>query len=122
MILPWHLYLMAFFYILAGINHFRIPRIYHKIIPPQLPKPHLINYCAGFAQIILGIALCYAPLTFYAAWGIIALLVAIFPSNLYMYRNNAASLGLPLWLRLLRLPMQLALIFWALQYTTFYIT
>lgn len=122
MILPWHLYLMAFLYIAAGINHFRVPRVYHKIIPASFPKPHLINYIAGLAEIVLGSALCYAPLTSFAAWGIIALLVAIFPSNLYMYRNNEAGLGLPRWLRLLRLPMQLLLLFWALQYTTFYIT
>jgi uncharacterized membrane protein len=37
--LPWHLYLMALIYIVAGLNHFRNPRLYLKIIPPYLPNP-----------------------------------------------------------------------------------
>ena len=52
------------------------------------------------------------------ALGYIALLLAIFPANLYMYQNDKAALGLPKWLRLLRLPLQLALIYWAFLYTS----
>ena len=50
-----------------------------------------------------------------AAWGIIALLVAVFPANLYMYQQNAS--GLPSWMLLVRLPLQLVLIAWAWWYT-----
>lgn len=117
MALPWHLYLMALLYILAGINHFRVPRIYMKMIPPSLPSPKSLNIISGVAEIILGILLCIPAASAFAAWGIIALLIAIFPANVYMYTNEKAALGLPKWLRLIRLPIQLVLIYWAFLYT-----
>lgn len=117
MALPWHLYLMAFLYILAGINHFRVPRIYTKMIPPAFPEPKVLNIVSGLAEIVWGILLCIPQTTAYAAWGIIILLVAIFPANVYMYTNNKAAMGLPKWIRLIRLPLQLLLIYWAYLYT-----
>lgn len=117
MALPWHLYLMALLYILAGINHLRVPRIYMKMIPPSLPSPKSLNIISGAAEIILGILLCIPAVSAFAAWGIIALLIAIFPANLYMYTNEKAALGLPKWVRLIRLPIQLVLIYWAFLYT-----
>ncbi|MBP6181742.1 DoxX family protein [Flavobacterium sp.] len=114
--LPWHLYAMAFVYILAGLNHFRNPRLYLKIIPVYFPNPKLLNSISGFAEILLGTALCIPSISNYGAWGIIALLIAIFPVHLYMYANEKAGMGLPKWVLLLRMPLQLALIFWAYQY------
>jgi uncharacterized membrane protein len=52
---PWHLYVMAFLYIIAGINHFRVPRLYQKIIPTYFPNPSLLNILSGAIEIILGI-------------------------------------------------------------------
>lgn len=115
--LPWHLYAMALLYILAGINHFRVPKLYYKIIPPYFSNQRLLNIVSGIAEIILGIALCIPQLSKYAAWGIIILLIAIFPANIYMYQNDKAALGLPKWARILRLPLQFLLIYWAFQYT-----
>lgn len=115
--LPWHLYVMALLYIVAGINHFRKPRLYLKIIPPYFSNPKLLNYMSGLAEIGLGICLCIPFLSQYAAWGIIALLIAVFPANLYMYQSEKASLGLSKGLRLARLPLQIALMLWAYLYT-----
>lgn len=117
MVLSYSLYFMAFLYILAGINHFRVPRLYIKMIPSALPAPKTINIISGAAEIILGVLLCVPMLSSFAAWGIIALLIAIFPANVFMYTNDKASLGLPKWLRLIRLPIQLLLIYWAFLYT-----
>lgn len=117
MALPWHLYLMAIIYILAGINHFRVPRLYIKMIPPALPFPKVLNIISGMAEILLGVLLCIPATSTFAAWGIIILLVAVFPANLYMYTNEKAAMGLPKWVRLLRLPLQLVLIYWAYMYT-----
>ena len=119
MSLPWHLYLMGALYIVAGLNHFRNPRLYLKIIPPYFPIPKLLNKIAGVAEIIFGVLLCIPTLTIYGALGIIGILIAVFPANLYMYQNRAAQFGLPKWLLLLRLPLQLLLIYWAYQYITF---
>lgn len=117
MSLPWHLYVMALLYIVAGINHFRTPKVYLKIIPPYFPNPKTLNLISGFLEIVLGSALCFPYCTKLAAWGIIALLIAVFPANIYMYQNEKASLNLPLWLRFIRLPLQIALIYWAYCYT-----
>ena len=108
---------MALLYILAGFNHFRDPRLYIKIIPSYFSNPKLLNSVSGLTEIVLGICLCLPFTSKFASWGIIALLIAIFPANLYMYKNDNASLGLSKTMRLLRLPLQLALIFWAYLYT-----
>lgn len=115
--LPWHLYTMAVIYFIAGCNHFRNPKLYIKIIPEYFPNRKLLNILSGLIEIILAVLLCIPQFTNYAAWGIILLLIAVFPANLYMYQNKKASLGLPKWVLLLRLPLQLLLIFWAYQYT-----
>ena len=114
---PWHLYLMALLYILAGINHFRNPRMYVKIIPDYLPKPKLLNIFSGLAEIILGIFLCIPLLTKFAALGIILMLLLFYMTHFYMIQNEKASFGLPKWVLYLRLPLQIGLIFWAYQYT-----
>ena len=119
MILPWHLYLMAALYFVAGVNHFRRPDLYIRIIPPFFPNPKLLNTIAGAAEILLAVFLCFPTTSTYAAWGIVIMLFAIFPANLYMLMEEKASLGIPKWLRLLRLPLQLFLILWAFHYTGF---
>ena len=113
---PWHLYLMAMLYILAGINHFRKPGMYLKIIPPAFKNPKLINILSGAAEIILGILLILPFTRSFAAWGLIALLIAVFPANVYMLQNKKAGFGLPRWILFVRLPLQLVLIYWAYQY------
>lgn len=115
--LPWHLYVMGIIYILAGMNHFRNPRLYLKIIPPYFSNPKLLNKLAGIAELILGILLCIPQFSAMAAWGIIILLVAIFPANLFMFTDKRAGMGLPKPLLLIRLPLQLVLMFWAYFYT-----
>lgn len=115
--LPWHLYCMVAIYFIAGCNHFRNPRLYLKIIPPFFSKPKLLNFISGLSEIILAILLCIPQTSKMAAWGIILLLMAVFPANLYMFQNERAGLGLPKWVLFIRLPLQFVFIFWAYQYT-----
>jgi uncharacterized membrane protein len=91
--------------------------MYLKIIPPSFSNPQLINILSGAAEIILGILLTLPLTKKIAAWGIITLLVAVFPANLYMYQNKKASFNLPKWILFVRLPLQIILVFWAYQYT-----
>lgn len=114
---PWHLYLLAALFILAGLNHFRMPRLYLKITPPFVLFPSFINYFVGFLEMALGILLLISTYTKFAAWGLILLLIAIFPANVYMYQNEKAALGLPKWVRMVRLPLQFGLILWTYHYT-----
>jgi uncharacterized membrane protein len=116
------LWLMAAFYVFAGFNHFMNPRFYVAIMPPQLPNPEWLNVISGLAEIGLGVFLLEPRTRVLAAWGIIALLIAIFPANLYV---ATANLGLPdlrpgtgnALVNYVRLPIQLLLIVWAWWYT-----
>lgn len=117
MSLSWHLYVMALLYILTGMNHFRKPRMYYKIIPPYLPYPKFINIISGLSEIIFAVLLLFPAATNFAAWGIIVLLILVFPANLFMFQNKDASFGLPKWMLFLRLPLQFVLVLWAYHYT-----
>ncbi|KUJ60151.1 DoxX family protein [Flavobacteriaceae bacterium CRH] len=115
--LPWHLYVMAFLYILAGINHFKNPGMYIRIIPPFFPNPKLLNILSGVAEIILGILLMVPFATHIASWGIIALLIAVFPANIYMFCKKKGGFSFLKLILLIRLPLQIVLILWAYLYT-----
>ena len=114
--LPWHQYLMALIYILAGINHFRSPKLYIKIIPPYIPNASLVNKISGIFEIIFGMMLFSQLLAPIAAVGIIILLIGFFATHFYMLQNKKAHLGLPKWILILRIPLQLVLIYWAYLY------
>ena len=108
---------MATAYIAAGINHFRSAEFYYKIMPPYLPHPYQLIYISGTCESALGILLLFTPTRRVAAWGIIALLVAVFPANIqmlvdYIHENNPR-----LWVAIVRLPLQLPLILWAHSFT-----
>ena len=116
------LWVMAVFYIYAGLNHLVNPEFYLAIMPPDLPEPALLNVISGLAEIVLGVFLLEPRTRVYASWGIIALLIAVFPANLYVASHN---IGLPSgepgtgsaifnWVRL---PFQALFIVWAWWYT-----
>jgi uncharacterized membrane protein len=111
-------YLLAIFFILAGANHFLNADFYLKMMPPYLPWHLFLVYLSGVFEIILGIMVIIPKLTRIAGWGLIALLIAVFPANLHMALNpdlfpNISSVAL--WIRL---PLQAVLIAWAYWYTT----
>ena len=85
----------AIFYIAAGINHFRQPKFYLRIIPPYIPNPKVVNQISGAAEIILGLLLLIPRASKQAAWGIIALLIAIFPANVYHLTSGGTGMKIP---------------------------
>jgi len=106
-------YLLALGFILAGLNHFINPSFYLRIMPPLLPVPLFLIYLSGVFQIILGILLLIPKFTRLAAWGIIALLIAVFPANIYMALNAQLFAEYNPALLWLRLPLQFVIIAWA---------
>ena len=110
-------YLLCVFFLLAGINHFIDPDFYLKIMPPYLPWHLFLVYLSGFFEIALGGMILVPALTRVAAWGLIALLIAVFPANIHMAVNPGLYPDISpiaLWLRL---PLQGVLIAWAYWYT-----
>ncbi|ABJ76987.1 DoxX family protein [Leptospira borgpetersenii] len=106
------LYTMATLYIIAGILHFVLPRFYLRIMPPYIPYPKLVVYFSGVIEIGFGIMLFFPDTKQLGAWGVILLLIAVFPANLYHYQSRRKT-DPPKWVLLLRLPLQLLLIYWA---------
>lgn len=104
--------IMAVFYILAGVNHFKDPDFYLKMMPKCLPAHKMLNYISGAAEIILGIMLFFEPCRNYGLMGIIALLIAVFPANVAMVTSKNFK-TVPMKWKLLRLPIQGLVIYWA---------
>src|SRR5215210_1345810 len=97
-------YLLCVFFVLAGLNHFVNPAFYLKIMPPYLPLHHFLVYLSGFFEIVLGLLILIPGWTRRcAAWGLVVLLIAVFPANLHMALNPQLYPQLnpiALWLRL----------------------
>lgn len=110
------LWIMAILYIIAGVNHFIMPRFYEKIIPPFFSNPKLINWVSGAAEIMLGVLLLIPSYTPIAAWGVIALLIAVYPANIYHFLKGWRKKKM-VWVLGLRLPLQFVLIWWAYTFT-----
>lgn len=106
----------SIFYVIAGILHFLHPQGYVKIVPPFVPEPLGMVYISGAAEIAGGIGLLLPVLRRAAAWGLVTLLIAVLPANIYMAMDRVQVTanplpGLLLWARV---PLQLVLIWWVL--------
>jgi len=116
-------YVMGSLYVVAGVLHFVVPQLYVQIVPPVFPAPLALVYLSGLAEIAVGIGLLFTRTRRYAAWATIALLVAIFPANVYMATHGVVIEGMPgggdpsALVRWGRLPLQGVLILWAFWYT-----
>jgi uncharacterized membrane protein len=116
---------LGLFYLFAGWNHFRIPEFYVPMMPPALPAHRELVELSGVAEFALGIAAlvlggAIPRLRRWIAWGVIALLVAVLPANLYIAFENVAlggaNEGAGVW-NWVRLPFQVLFIAWAWIYT-----
>jgi uncharacterized membrane protein len=109
--------LLALLFIGAGISHFANPALYLKVMPPYLPDPLLLIHLSGFLEIVLGVCFLIPRWTRPAAWGLILLLIAVFPANLHMALHADLFPQIPTSLLWVRLPLQGVLILWAYAYT-----
>ena len=104
-------------FILAGANHFIKPEFYLPMMPPYIPAHELMVILSGIAEMILGLLLWVPKASRLAAWGLVALLFAVFPANLHMALHPEQFPDMPqmgLWIRL---PLQGVMIWWAWLYT-----
>ena len=111
------LYLQAVFYVGAGLNHFLSPNFYLKMMPPWLPWPSQLHLLAGAAEMLLGMALIPEKTRRLAAWGLVALLIAVFPANIYLAMNPELMPNVSPSGHWLRLPFQLLFLAWAYSCT-----
>ncbi len=118
------LVLLGVFFVGAGVSHFTQTAFFTEIVPPYLPAPLLLVCVSGVAEIALGTLVLIPATRRLAAWGLIALLIAVFPANVHMAINDVHPAHAPAWMGepttlalWLRLPLQLVMIAWAWWYT-----
>jgi uncharacterized membrane protein len=106
--------LIALIFCAAGIMHFVAPAAYIRIVPRWLPAPALLVLVSGVAEIAGGLGVLVPLVRTAAGWGLIALLVAVFPANVRMLQAAHDAGASALWqtLLVLRLPLQPLLIYW----------
>ena len=100
-------FLMSFFYISVGINHFLNPDWFTQIVPPVLAKFDLeLVYLSGVCEILFGVLLLIEKTRYVAAWGLIATLAAVFPANIYLAQTNGFAMDTTPAIAWYRLPFQ----------------
>ncbi len=110
-------WVIALLFSFAGIMHFVSPGPYVGIVPPFLPFPFVLVWVSGAAEILGGIGVLVPQVRRAAGWGLIALLIAVFPANIYMFWRQLHEHG---WVSftvilLVRLPLQILLIAWVFR-------
>lgn len=122
--MPWYktglLWLLAVAMVAVGVMHFVQPDPFVRIVPEALPAPLALVYVSGVFEILGGVGLIPKRSRRFAAWGLIALYVAVFPANINMaihdIQMNPAS-PTPSWVPWARLPFQAVWIAWAYWFT-----
>ena len=115
--------ILALVFLSAGALHFTMPQFYVKIVPPYLPAHLQLVYVSGFFEMLGGLGLLMPaamlglPVRRIAAWGLVALLIAVMPANIYMVTAHEKFAPIPLWALWVRLPLQLPLIWLAWLYS-----
>ncbi len=105
---------LAAFFVSAGAVHFLRPAPYLAIMPQFVPWPAALVAASGAAEIIGGLGVLFPWSRRAAGWGLIALLIAVFPANLQAIANGMSIGGwrVPVWLLWARLPFQGLLVAW----------
>ena len=107
----------SIFYVIVGIKHFIEPEYFLSIVPPYLPYHLELVYISGLFEILFGLLILFPKYRYYGAIGIILLLVAVFPANIYLAQSKEAqeAIGATQEIATWRLPIQGVLI-WIAYY------
>ena len=110
---------MGVFYISIGVSHFTSPVWYVQIVPPYLPYKLELVYISGLFEILFGGMLFFKKTRFLAGWGLILLLIAVYPANIYLAQTNGAAMNTTPLIAWGRLPVQfifVGLAYWHSKY------
>lgn len=103
----------------VGVMHFVAPGVFIRIVPRWLPAPAALVAISGACEILGGVGLLIPGTRRWAAWGLVALLIAVFPANVNMALNHLpfGRNPVPTWMLWARLPLQAVLVAWAWSFT-----
>jgi len=110
--------IMSCFYMNVGVKHFVEPEWFLQIMPPNFPHHYQAVYWSGFFELLFGFLLINPKTRFIAGWGIIFVMITVFPANLYLAVNDGAVMGISKELAWGRLPFQyifIGLAYWHAQ-------
>ena len=109
------LFALSASFVAAGVGHFVRPSLYEGIVPPYLPAPRALVYLSGAFEVLGGLGVLPRATRSFSGWGLVALLIAVFPANLHMalHPEPFVDRGIPAWALYSRLPFQAVLIAWA---------
>jgi len=110
--------IMSYFYMNVGVKHFVDPEWFLQIMPPNFPHHYQAVYWSGFFELLFGFLLINPYTRFIAGWGIIFVMITVFPANLYLAVNDGAVMGISKELAWGRLPFQyvfIGLAYWHAQ-------
>ena len=98
----------SIFYTIVGVKHFIEPDYFLSIIPPYLPFHIELVYISGFFEILFGLMILFPKYRYYGSIGLIFLLIAIFPANIYLAQSKEAqeAIGASQQIAIWRLPIQ----------------
>ena len=108
---------LSAFFINVGVDHFVNPDFYLNIMPPSFPLHAEAVYISGFFEVVGGISLLIPRLRKIAGWGLVALLIAVYPANIYMAITPQAFPDIPVTLLYVRLAFQFVFFYWAYSVT-----
>ena len=111
--------LIAAIFVGGGVLHLVKPEAYLRMMPPWLPAAMALVLISGVFEIVGGVGVLVPATRVAAGWGLIALLVAVFPANVQMLLNARATHASALWMSGLvaRLPLQAVMIYWVFRVT-----
>jgi len=105
--------LFAVLFVAAGLNHFINMDFYVSIMPPYLPAQVELVMISGVFEVLGGVGLMLKQTRHLAAIGVVLLMLAVFPANLYMAMEPERFEQFSVLALYLRLPLQCLLIAWA---------
>jgi uncharacterized membrane protein len=95
-------------FVFTGVAHFTKTRDdLVRMVPPQFPQPGLLVTLSGIAELLGAVGLLLPFFARWAAWALAALLIAMFPANIYAARTGLSIAGRAHTRLILRLPLQL---------------
>ena len=109
--------LLAAFWILGGINHFRVPKVYEAIMPDYMPMHKEAVFWSGVAEVIGGVAVIPPSGRAFARWWLLGVLAAVFPANVHMTLHPDRYKQVPPLALWARLPLQFVAAWWVWEAT-----
>ena len=111
----WHFFALlgvVLFFLAGGIGHFMFSSFFMAIVPPYIPMPVLMVATSGVCELAGALGLLMTRTRRAAGIGLLLLIVAVFPANVYMAQHPEQFDAFAPWLLYARLPLQLVLLVW----------